>query len=142
MMKKFFIQCFMAFNTLLIRLSRGHLGSAMGGQTVLILHTVGRKSGQPRAVPIAYFRDGQNFFIIGSNWAQEKNASWYFNLKGQPQASLEVDGKKIPVLAREVQGEEYARLWQVAVDRHPFYLDYKKNITRHIPIILFEPQNV
>ncbi len=140
LMKKFFIQLFMAFNRFIIRISRGRMGSNMGGQRVLILHTIGRKSGQPRAVPISYFRDGENFYIIGSNWAQEKHAAWYFNLKDQPQASLEVDGSKITVLAREVTGEEYTRLWQAAVKRYPPYLSYKENVTRHIPIMLFEPQ--
>jgi deazaflavin-dependent oxidoreductase (nitroreductase family) len=138
-MKKFFIQRFMAFNTFLIRASKGRLGSKLGGQTVLILHTTGRKSGQPRAVPISYFRDGKNFFVIGSNWAQEKHASWYFNVKDNPRAALEVSGEKIPVLAHEAAGEEYARLWQIAVERYPSYQDYKKNVERHIPIIIFEP---
>lgn len=129
----------MAFNTWLIHISGGRLGSSMGGQSVLVLHTTGRKSGQPRAVPIAYFRDGKNIFIIGSNWAQQKNASWYYNLKANPHAALEVDGEKISMLAYEADGEEYARLWQAAVKRYPTYESYKKNITRHIPIMVFEP---
>ena len=137
-MKKFLIQRFMAFNTWLIHTSRGRLGTSMGGQTVLILHTTGRKSGQPRAVPISYFRDGEQYFIIGSNWAQEKHASWYFNLKDNPRAALEVNGEKISVVAREVEGEEYVRLWNAAVARYPYYAGYKKSVTRKIPIMLFE----
>lgn len=137
-MKKFFIQAFMAFNTFLIRISGGRLGGSMGRQTVLILHTTGRKSGQPRAVPISYFRDGENFCIVGSNWGQEKNASWYFNLKDNPRAALEVNGEKISVLAHEAEGEEYARLWQIAIKRNPPYENYKKNVTRPIPIMVFK----
>ena len=139
-MKKFLIQIFMAFNRFIIRISRGKMGSSMGGQRVLILHTIGRKSGQSRAVPIAYFRDGENFYIVGTNWAQEKHAAWYFNLKDQPQATLEVDGLKIAVLAYEATGEEYARLWQAATEQHPLYLDYKRKMTRPIPIMIFVPQ--
>lgn len=138
-MKKFLIQRFMAFNKFLIHTSGGRWGTSMAGQTVLILHTTGRKSGQLRTVPISYFRDGENYFILGSNWAQEKHASWYFNLKDNPRAALEVNGKKIHVVAREAEGEEYVRLWNAAVARYPTYEDYQKNVTRKIPIMLFEP---
>ncbi len=138
-MKSALIKSFMAFNTFLIHISGGRIGSRMAGQTVLILHTVGRKSGQARAIPISYFRDGENFFVVGSNWGQEKHAGWYFNLKNEPRASLEVDGKKIPVQAREAEDDEYKRLWQTAIDRYPAYQDYKKALDRHIPIVVFQP---
>jgi deazaflavin-dependent oxidoreductase (nitroreductase family) len=138
-MKNVFIKLFMAFNTFLIHISGGRVGSQLAGQTVLILHTIGRKSGQPRAIPISYFRDGENFFVIGSNWGQKKHAGWYFNLKSEPQASLELAGKKIPVLARDAEGDEYARLWKAAVARYPGYEDYQKTAARHIPIVVFEP---
>ena len=137
-MKTVFIKLFMAFNTFLIRISGGRVGSQLAGQTVLILHTVGRKSGQPRAIPISYFRDCENFFVIGSNWGQEKHAGWYFNLKDKPQATLELAGKKIPVLARDAEGDEYTRLWKTAVDRYPGYENYQKTAARRIPIVVFE----
>lgn len=138
-MKNLFIKLFMIFNISLIRISGGRMGSQFATQKVLILHTLGRKSGQPRAVPIAYFRDGENFFIVGSNWGQEKHAAWYFNLKDEPRASLELNGKKIPVQAHEAEGDEYARLWGEAIRNHPQYTDYQKMTTRHIPIVVFEP---
>lgn len=137
-MKKFLIKLFMSFNTWLIHVSGGRLGTQMGGQTVLILHTIGRKSGEPRAVPISYFANGEQYFILGSNWAQEKNASWYYNLKANPRAKLEVKGQEIQVLAHEADGEEYARLWNLAVKRYPFYVDYQKKVTRRIPIMVFD----
>lgn len=133
-MKKFFIQRFMDFTTWLIRISKGRIG----GKKVLILHTIGRKSGQPRAVPISYFRDGENIFILGSNWAQPKHASWYFNLKDNPRVTLEINGEKISMLAQECEGEEYARLWKIATERSPHYIEYQKKMERHIPILLFK----
>lgn len=137
-MKKFFIQRFMSLNKFLIHLSKGKMGTSMGGQTVLILHTTGRKSGQVRAVPISYFRDDEKFFIIGSNWGQEKHASWYYNLKDNPRAALELTDEKISVDAHEAVGEEYIRLWQAAIERYPYYVGYQKNIERHIPIMVFK----
>jgi deazaflavin-dependent oxidoreductase (nitroreductase family) len=138
-MKNIFLKWFMAINTFVIRISRGRVGSKLGTQTILILHTVGRKSGQPRTVPIAYFRDAQNFFIVASNWGKDNNADWYLNLQASPRAEIELDGRLIPVMAHDAQGDEYARLWAYATEHNPPYLDYQKMTTRHIPIVVFTP---
>ncbi len=137
-MKDLFIKWFMSINAFLLRLSRGRIGSRLGTQTVLILHTTGRKSGQDRAIPIAYFDYEGKYLIVASNWGKDKNAEWYLNLKKQPRATLEVKGKRIEVQSREAQGEEYNRLWKFATEKHPPYLDYQKMTTRHIPIMIFE----
>jgi deazaflavin-dependent oxidoreductase (nitroreductase family) len=138
-MKNIFIKWFMSVNKLLLRLSRGRVGSRLGRQTILILHTTGRKSGQDRAIPIAYFYFEGRYLIVASNWGKDAQADWYLNLKKNPRARLEVDGSIVPVTAREAQGGEYDRLWQYAVTQHPPYLDYQKMTARHIPIMLFEP---
>ena len=138
-MKDILIKWFMAINTLLLRLSRGRIGSKLGTQTILILHTIGRKSGQDRAIPIAYFVYEGHYLIVASNWGQDKQANWYLNLKKEPHARLEINGKFISVAAREVQGEEYNHLWKFVTERHPPYLEYQKMTTRHIPIMIFEP---
>ncbi len=138
-MNDIFIKGFMSLNSLLLRLSRGRLGSKLGTQTILLLHTGGRKSGQERTIPIAYFDYEGKYLIVGSNWGKDKNADWYLNLKKTPHARLEIYGELIPVVAREAQGEEYDRLWKFATERHPPYLGYQKMTTRHIPIMVFEP---
>jgi deazaflavin-dependent oxidoreductase (nitroreductase family) len=137
-MKDILIKWFMSINALLLRLSRGRLGSKLGTQTILILHTVGRKSGQARAIPIAYFDFEGKVLIVASNWGKDKNADWVLNLRKDPRARLEIKGKLVSVTAREAQGEEYDRLWKFATERHPPYLDYQKMTTRHIPIMVFE----
>ena len=140
-MKDIFIKWFMTINAAIIRLSRGRIGSKLGTQTILILHTIGRKSGQERSIPIAYFEYEGSYLIVASNWGKEKNADWYLNLKKTPQASLEIKGHLIPVLAREALGDEYDSLWKFATGRHPPYLDYQKMTARHIPLMLFEQVN-
>ena len=137
-MNDIFIKWFMSINTLLIRLSRGRIGSKLGTQTILILHTIGRASGQERTIPIAYFDYEGKYLIVASNWGRDKNADWYLNLKKNPRAGLEINGKIIPAVAQEAQGEEYHRLWEFATERHPPYLEYQKMTTRHIPIMVFE----
>ena len=138
-MKDYFIRLFMSINAFLIHISRGRIGSKLGTQTILLLHTTGRKSGQERVIPIAYFDYEGKYLIVASNWGKDKNAEWYLNLKHQPRAALEVKGKRIEVQSREATGEEYDRLWNFATEKHPPYLDYQKMTTRHIPIMVFEP---
>ena len=138
-MKNILIKWFMAINTFLIRISKGRIGSQLGTQTILILHTVGRKSSQPRSIPIAYFFYEGKYLIVESNWGKDNHADWYLNLQKQPQASIEVKGRTIEVNARFAEGEEYARLWDYVTRKHPPYLDYQNMTKRKIPIAVFEP---
>jgi deazaflavin-dependent oxidoreductase (nitroreductase family) len=135
----FFLKLFMAINVFVIRLSRGRLGAQLGTQTVLLLHTLGRKTGKRFVTPIAYFQTDDFYFVIGSNWGKPKQAGWYYNLLAQPRVQIEVGGRTIPVTARPAEGAEYERLWQFAVEHHPPYLHYKEMTGRHIPIMVLRP---
>jgi deazaflavin-dependent oxidoreductase (nitroreductase family) len=141
-MQKRLIKWFTAFNTFLIQASGGKVGSKLGSQTILLLHSVGRKSGKHSITPIAYFNVDDIFFVVASNWGRETNAAWYHNLQANPKTSIEVKGKNIPVIARAAQDAEYSRLWQYAVEHHPPYLDYQKMTSRKIPIVVFEPVKI
>ena len=138
-MRDLWIKCFMALNFFLIRVSGGRIGSKLGTQTILILHTVGRKSGQARAIPIAYFDFEDKYLIVASNWGKDRQPDWYLNLKKQPRTTIDVKGKSIAVHMREARGEEYNRLWKFATQEHPPYLTYQKMTTRRIPIVVLEP---
>ena len=138
-MKNLLIRIFMATNAFLIRISRGRIGTQLGTQTILILHTVGRKSGQPRSIPIAYFFHEGKYLIVESNWGKDNHADWYFNLQKQPQASIEVKGGTIKVNASFAEGEEYTRLWDYVTKKHPPYLEYQKMTERIIPIAVLRP---
>jgi F420H(2)-dependent quinone reductase len=137
-MKDILIKWFMSINSLVIHLSHGHIGSKLGTQTILILHTVGRRSGKERTIPIAYFDYDGKYLIVASNWGKDTNADWYLNLKKDHHARLEINGKSTLVTAREAQGEEYDRLWKFATEHHPPYLNYQKMTKRHIPIMVFD----
>jgi deazaflavin-dependent oxidoreductase (nitroreductase family) len=138
-MKTLLIRGFTAFNAFLIRVSGGRLGSQLGSQTILLLHSVGRKSGKAYVTPIAYFQVDEVYFVVASNWGRETNAAWYHNLRANPRTKIEVRGQEIPVMAHDAQGREYVRLWKYAFEHHPPYLDYQKMTTRQIPIVVLEP---
>ena len=140
-MNKFFLKIFMALNTFAIRLSRGRIGSRLGTQTILLLHSVGHNSGKSYVTPIAYFQTDGFYFVVGSNWGKEQNAGWYYNLLARPRTTIEVKGKVIHVEARSAEGSEYERLWVYATGHHPPYLHYKEMTRRHIPIMVLQPGN-
>ena len=130
---------FMAVNVLVIRLSHGRLGNQLGTQSILLLHTLGHRSGKNHVIPIAYFQMDGFYFVIGSNWGKPRNAGWYHNLLAHPNTLIEVRGKLLQVSAHPAEGSEYDRLWQFAVNHHPPYLHYKEMTDRPIPIVVLEP---
>ena len=137
-MKNNIIKWFMNINAFLIRLTDGRIGGRLGSQTILLLETVGRKTGQPRVTPVAYFLHEGQYLIVASNWGKDQDADWYLNLLKTPRATLQLKVQKIPVEAHAAQGDEYAHLWKFATERHPPYLNYQKMTSRHIPIVVFE----
>jgi F420H(2)-dependent quinone reductase len=133
------LKLFMSFHISLMRLSRGRVGSRFARQTFLILHTTGHRTGRSRVIPISYFSCDGYYFLVGSNWARNFNASWYYNLIAHPQAAVEINGKKMPVIASEVSPSDYDRLWKMALVRYPAYKRYQEKTTRHIPIVILKP---
>ncbi len=141
-MKDILIRWFTSFNAFLIRVTNGRIGSRLGTQTILLLYTTGRKSGEPRIIPIAYFRFEENYLLVGSNWGKEKHADWYLNLLKESHGMIRVDGKRISVNAHDAQGDEYDRLWKFVAQRHAQYLNYQKMTTRRIPIMVLQPTKI
>ncbi len=129
----------MAVNVGLIRLSRGRIGSRLGTQDILLLHSRGNKTGKHRVTPIAYFQLDGFYFLVGSNWGRDQDAGWYHNLLTQPRTIIEVKGKKLSVEASPAEGQEYDRLWKYAVEHHPPYLKYQEMTWRRIPIVVLKP---
>jgi F420H(2)-dependent quinone reductase len=134
------VKVLMATNVLAYRLSGGRLGSKMAGQSVLLLHTVGRKSGEKYTTPINYYRDGSNYVLVASNWGQDHHPGWYHNLMSQQTTTIEVKGKELQVSPRRAVGEEYDRLWQDVTSKNDFYIRYQQQTTRRIPIVILMPE--
>jgi deazaflavin-dependent oxidoreductase (nitroreductase family) len=119
--------------------SGGLLGEYMGPMRALLLTTTGRKSGQPRAIPLGYFRDGENLALIASNWGRPNPPAWWLNLQAHPVAEVLVGRRRLGVRARQADAEEQTRLWQRAVRSYPPYARYQQGIERAIPVVILEP---
>ncbi|MEY9864127.1 deazaflavin-dependent oxidoreductase (nitroreductase family) [Catenulispora sp. GAS73] len=125
------------------------LGRATGGRVfmlagtgipTLLLTTTGRKSGQPRTVPLLYSRHEGALVVVGSNWGQQQHPAWALNLLANPEATVAVRGKSGPVHARVIEGEERERVWNTLLTKNwPGYENYAERSGRHINIFALEP---
>ncbi len=106
----------------------------------LLLTTVGSKSGLPRTVPLLYAADGDSYVVTASNWGQQHHPAWSGNLLANPEASVEIGGRKIPVRAGLAEGDERARLWSAVTAVWPAYDTYETRSGRHIRVFLLTPR--
>ena len=133
---KIFMKMFMALHVFIYRLSGGRLGGSMNGFKVLILSTVGRKSGQVHNNPVAYFEQGNDYLVVASNGGQDKSPAWYYNLKANPTFNIQVQDRVLPVRAEIVNSEKRPALWKMVVDTAPAFGKYEQSTTREIPLVL------
>ncbi len=134
------IKVLMTINVFLYRLTNGALGSRMGGQSVLLLHTIGRKSGNAITIPLNYYRDGENYVIVASNWGKEYHPGWFYNLMQQGRTTIQVKHRTIPIKASQAPEGEYNRLWKVVTSQNDYYIRYQKQTERKIPILILTPE--
>ncbi len=121
------------------RATGGRIGGRMVGSPVLLLVTTGRKSDQRRITVLLYLEDGGRYVIVASNGGTAKHPVWWLNLQADPEATVEVGGRKTRVRATEARGEEKARLWERLVRMYPSYGAYQKRTDREIPVVVLEP---
>lgn len=122
----------------LFRATGGRIGGRLVGSPVLLLVTTGRKSGLQRTTPLLYLEDGGRRVIVASNGGAAKHPVWWLNLKANPEATVEIAGRKTPVRAKEARGEEKELLWKKLVSMYGPYESYRRKTDREIPVILLE----
>jgi deazaflavin-dependent oxidoreductase (nitroreductase family) len=123
----------------LYRISNGRIGARTGGMDVLLLETVGRKTGQLRSTPLLYVRDGANWVVVASNAGDDRHPAWWLNLQSRPDARIQVGDQRHPIRARRSSGEEDERLWPRLVAAYRWYDAYRERTQRDIPIVVLEP---
>jgi deazaflavin-dependent oxidoreductase (nitroreductase family) len=135
-----FITIFPAIDRRLIPLTGGRLMVAVG-QPVLLLHTRGAKSGQPRTTPLLYTPHDGDYVIVASKAGAMHNPAWYYNLRAHPDAvTIEVRGRRIGVHPHEAEGAERDELWQLVNDNYDGYEVYQQRAgSRTIPVVVLEP---
>ena len=123
------------------RASGGKLGGSMGKSPVLLLSTVGRKTGVERTTPLLYAMDSKDYAIVASYGGAPKHPDWFLNLQANPETSIEVGGRKINVRAEVATPEDKPRLWAKLTEMYPTYDDYQKKTDREIPVVILHPRD-
>jgi deazaflavin-dependent oxidoreductase (nitroreductase family) len=127
-------------NIPLYRLTGGRVGGKLAGSPVLLLNTIGRKSGQPRTAPVVYLADGERQIVIGSNAGHKNEPAWSLNLKANPEAEVEIGRKRHPVRARIAEGDERAELWRRVNEQYSGFDDYEARTNRDIALFVLDPR--
>ena len=110
------------------------------GRPTLLLTTTGRKSGQPRTVPLLYAEREGAYVVVGSNWGQQHHPAWALNLLAAPEATVMIRGRAQKVRARVLEGDERELVWTSVLTKiWPGYDDYAERSGRDINVFALEP---
>ena len=134
-----FVNVFPVIDRWLIPRTDGRLKVALG-QPILLLHTRGARSGQPRTTPLLYTPHDGGFIIVASKAGAGHHPAWYHNLRTHPDAvSVELEGKHVAVRPRVAEGPERSELWRRVNDNYNGYDRYAQRAgTRIIPLVVLE----
>ncbi|MCA2213885.1 nitroreductase/quinone reductase family protein [Jidongwangia harbinensis] len=128
-------------NTFLFRRTGGRVGgSYFGGAPVLLLHHVGRKSGQARINPLIYLDDAPRLVVVASKGGVDAHPAWFHNLMAMTTTEVELPGgERRRVRPRRAEGAERTSLWERAVAIYQPYAAYATYTEREIPVVVLEP---
>lgn len=127
----------------LMSLSNGRLSipSVLTGLPVVMLTTIGARTGRPRTVPLVGIRDGDKVVVIGTNFGGSRQPAWYHNLRANPEAKVSLAGNTGTYTAREATPAERDTYWRKGDEIYIGYSAYDKRIrTRSIPIMVLTPK--
>jgi deazaflavin-dependent oxidoreductase (nitroreductase family) len=108
---------------------------------MVVLTSVGARSGERREIPLAYFTDGDDVILIASNYGGDRHPAWYHNLIANPDCELRIGERGGRFAAHEAEGADRDRLYRLAVDRlnRVFALHEKRSGSRLIPVMRLTP---
>lgn len=138
-MQKFIGKLFFSLMNFLYRSTGGRIGGRMNGREVLLLTTTGRKTGKQRTFPLIYIMDGPAYVVTASYGGADRHPGWFFNVRSNPQATIQVKDKQINVIAEVADPAKKRELWAQLVNVAPFYAKYQQRTSRDIPMVILHP---
>jgi len=130
----------LGFHQWLYERSDGRVGSNLGGRPMLLLRTVGRKTGQPRTAALLCAPDGDRYIVIAFS-GRGPHPGWFHNLLANPDIEIQFGRRRISVRAHVATGEERTRCWnRVDEVSKGQYRRHQANTAREIPVVLLEPR--
>ena len=119
--------------------SGGTQGTTLRGMPVIVLTTLGAKSGKIRKAPLMRVEHDGSYAAVASLGGSPKNPVWYANVVAHPLVEVQDGPVRQDMTAREITGDEKAIWWERAVAAYPPYADYQEKTDRIIPVFLLEP---
>jgi deazaflavin-dependent oxidoreductase (nitroreductase family) len=127
------------WNAKVIEEFRANGGKVSGRYTnsqLLLLNTIGAKSGEQRTTPLGFLRDGDRVVVAASVLGAPKNPAWYHNLLAHPEVTVELGEEKYHATASVAQGEERERLWTEFLKGYPYLAEHQAKTSRQIPLVI------
>jgi deazaflavin-dependent oxidoreductase (nitroreductase family) len=122
------------------RANDGHVGGRFEGNTLLLLHHRGAKSGSEYVNPLVYLRDGDAYVIFASKAGAPTHPGWYHNIVADQNVTIEVAGETLEAIASVAQGAERDRLYDRQVAIMPRFAEYQAGTERVIPAVVLTPK--
>jgi deazaflavin-dependent oxidoreductase (nitroreductase family) len=121
------------------RAHHGQVGGRFAGAPLLLLHTVGARTGQARVNPMMYLADGGRYVVFATKAGADTHPAWYYNLLAHPDTVIEVGDRTVPVHAAATHGAEREALYSRQASRYPAFARYQAGTARVIPVVALRP---
>jgi deazaflavin-dependent oxidoreductase (nitroreductase family) len=121
------------------RANHGRVSGPFEGAPILVLHTVGARSGMPRTNIMMYLADGDRYLVFPSNQGRDNNPDWYWNLRANPDVHIEVGDDVVDAHATELEGAERDVKYALQSERYPGFAEYQRMTSRRIPVVALTP---
>jgi deazaflavin-dependent oxidoreductase (nitroreductase family) len=124
----------------LFEATKGRLGGTIAGMPAIVLRTTGRKTGKQRSTMLTVpLQDGERLVLVASYGGDDRNPTWFLNLRDDPSVRVVKDGREREMRARVAAPEEKAELWPRVTERYSGYAGYQTRTDRDIPLVILEP---
>jgi deazaflavin-dependent oxidoreductase (nitroreductase family) len=114
-------------------------GAGPSGLPTLLLTCLGRKSGEKRTTPLVFMQNGEDMVIVGSLAGYDRPPAWYLNISANPECWVQLDDKKMTVVARDATDEEREELWPRLNAMFPVWGFFQKQTDRPFAIVILSP---
>lgn len=114
-------------------------GAGPSGLPTLLLTCLGRKSREKRTTPLVFLQNGEDMVIVGSLAGYDKHPAWYLNISANPECWVQLDRRRMTVVARDATDKERKELWPKLTALFPVWAHFQKQTDRPFPIVILSP---
>jgi deazaflavin-dependent oxidoreductase (nitroreductase family) len=139
--RRAFQRYMMWWDRLWLRLFKRSVGGWVGKAPVLVLHTTGRRSGRPTAIPLCYVPDGDDLLIGGGSGGSQRHPGWFYNLQAEPETVVAIDGVRRPMTATLLSGAARDEAWRKLNAVKAMGDRYQARVAREIPVFRLTPRS-